>query len=151
MAVLERIREEMQRALKEGERERVSILRFALSALKNREKELGGELKDEEAYQVLRILVKRGKEAAEEFRKGKREDLAKKEEREVAILEAFLPKALEAEELERLVEEAIQEVQAQGPKDLGKVMKAVMPKVAGRAEGQVVNALVRKKLESLSP
>jgi len=151
MAVLERVREEMKRALKEGAKERVSILRFALSALQNKEKELGRELKDEEAYQVLRTLVKKGREAAEEFRKGNREDLARKEEREVEVLEAFLPKALSEEELERLVEEAIQEVGAQGPKDLGKVMKAVMPKVAGRAEGQVVNALVRKKLESLNP
>lgn len=151
MAVLERVREEMKRALKEGAKDRLSILRFALSALQNKEKELGRELKDEEAYQVLRALVKKGREAAEEFRKGNREDLAQKEEREVEVLESFLPKALSPEELEALVEEAIREVGATGPKDLGKVMKAVMPKVAGRAEGQVVNALVRKKLESLTP
>lgn len=151
MAVLERVREEMKRALKEGAKDRLSILRFALSALQNKEKELGRELKDEEAYQVLRALVKKGREAAEEFRKGNREDLAQKEEREVEVLESFLPKALSPEELEALVEEAIREVGATGPKDLGKVMKAVMPKVAGRAEGQAVNALVRKKLESLTP
>lgn len=151
MAVLDRIREEMKRALKEGAKDRLSILRFALSALQNKEKDLGRELKDEEAYQVLRALVKRGREAAEEFRRGKREDLAQKEEREVEVLESFLPRALSEGELEKIVDEAIHEVGAQGPKDLGKVMKAVMPKVAGRAEGQVVNALVRKKLESLIP
>lgn len=151
MAVPDRIREEMKRALKEGAKEKVSILRYALSALQNKEKELGRSLEDGEAYQVLRTLIKKGREAAEKFRQGGREDLARKEEEEIGILESFLPKPLSEEELGRIIDQAIREVQAQGPRDLGKVMKVVMPQVAGRAEGQVVNALVKRKLEALSP
>jgi len=151
MAVPDRIREEMKRALKEGAKEKVSILRYALSALQNKEKELGRPLEDGEAYQVLRTLIKKGREAVEKFRQGEREDLARKEEEEIEILESFLPKPLSEEELGRIIDQAIREVQAQGPRDLGKVMKVVMPQVAGRAEGQVVNALVKRKLEALSP
>ncbi|RLA92261.1 MAG: GatB/YqeY domain-containing protein, partial [Deltaproteobacteria bacterium] len=93
----------------------------------------------------------KGKEASEQFRKGGREDLALKEEREVEVLQAFLPERVSQEELERMVEEAIQEVGAKGPKDLGKVMKLLMPRLAGRAEGKVVSDTVRKKLEGASP
>jgi len=138
----------MLKALKEGKRDRVSILRYALSALKNKEKDLGRELKDEEAYQVLRGLIKKGKEAVEQFRQGKRDDLAQKEEKEIEVLESFLPKALSDEELEAIIEETLRELGAQGPKDFGPVMKAVMSKVKGQAEGQRVSELVKKKLGS---
>ncbi|HEX16388.1 MAG: GatB/YqeY domain-containing protein [Deltaproteobacteria bacterium] len=147
MAVLERIREEMKEAAKAGDRERLSILRYALAALQNKEKELRRSLKDEEVYQVLSSLIKKGREASEQFRKGGREDLAAKEEREVVVLESFLPERLSREELERMVDEAIEEVGAKGPRDLGKVMKILMPRVAGRAEGKLVSETVRKRLE----
>lgn len=146
MTVLERMRQEMMRAAKEGDKERLSILRFALAALQNKQKELRRELKEEEAFQVLNSLIKKGKEASEQFRKGGREDLALKEEREVEVIQAFLPERVSQEELERMVEEAIQEVGAKGPKDLGKVMKLLMPRLAGRAEGKEVSDAVKKKL-----
>lgn len=148
MTLVQKLHQEMLKALKEGERERVSVLRYALSALKNREKDLGRELEDEEAYQVLRGLIKKGREAIEQFRQGKRDDLVQKEEREIEVLESFLPKALSDEELEAIIEEAIRELGAQGPRDLGRVMKAVMTKVKGQAEGQRVSELVKKKLGS---
>lgn len=138
----------MLKALKEGQRDRVSVLRYALSALKNKEKDLGRELQDEEAYQVLRGLIKKGKEAIEQFRQGKRDDLVQKEEREIEVLESFLPKALSDEELGAIIEETVKELGAQGPKDFGRVMKAVMSKVKGQAEGQRVSELVKEKLGS---
>lgn len=148
MALVQRLHQEMLKALKEGQRERVSVLRYALSVLKNREKDLGRELEDEEAYQVLRGLIKKGREAIEQFRQGKRDDLVQKEEKEIEVLESFLPKALSDEELEVMIEEAVKELGAQGPKDFGRVMKAVMTKVKGQAEGQRVSELVKKKLGS---
>jgi uncharacterized protein YqeY len=150
MALLDEIKQQMVKALKEGQRGKVSILRFALSALYNKEKELGRPLKDEEAYSVIRGLIKKGKEAVEQFRQGKREDLAQKEEEEIRILKSFLPKPLSEEELERMILEAIKEVGAKGPKDHGKIMKLMVSRVAGRVESEILNHKVRKILESLS-
>jgi len=104
------------------------------------------ELTDDEIHAVIQKAVKQRRESIEQYKKAGREDLVEKEQRELEILEAYLPKPLTQEELEAIVEEAIKEVQATSLKDMGKVMKVVMPKVRGRADGRVVNELVKSKL-----
>jgi uncharacterized protein YqeY len=95
---------------------------------------------------VLLTLIRKGQDAAKEFRAGNREGMALKEEREVEIFYEYLPKQLDPGEIERILKEVIAEVSAQGPKDLGKVMKAVMPRIAGKAQGKEVNEIARRLL-----
>lgn len=146
MKLDERIQSEMNKALKEREELKVSLLRFLLAEVRNREIELNkrGELTDEEIAQVIRTQVKRHQESIEAYRAGKREDLAKKEEAELQILNTYLPQLLTSPELEKIILETIKEIGAKGAKDFGKVMGAVMVKVKGRADGQEVAALVKK-------
>lgn len=146
MGIKERLMESMKRAAKEQDRSKLSIIRLALAAVQNKEKELRRELSDEEMVQVLSGLIKKGKESIEQFKAGQRDDLVAKEEKEIEILHAFLPQQLTSEELELEISRAVEESEASTSKDMGKVMKILMPRIAGRAEGKVVNELVRKKL-----
>jgi hypothetical protein len=145
------IKQEIDQALKDAVRGkdegRRNALRMLLTALKSKEKELRRELDDSEIQQVIQSQIKQRKDSADQYRKGGREDLAAAEDAEVNVLRMFLPEELGAAELERIVDETVAETGAQGPRDMGKVMKAVMPKVAGRAEGKRVNELVRSKLQ----
>lgn len=150
MELKQRIEENIKKALKERDKERLSILRLLASEIKNKEIEKRGELQEEELVQVISKQVKKGKEAAEEFEKGKALNRAAQERAEVAILEEYLPSPLSSVELRKLVEEAIAKIGATSLKDLGQVMKIVMPQVKGRAEGAQVNALVREVLTSKS-
>lgn len=138
--------EEMKKAAKEAAKDRLSIIRYALAAIQNKEKELRREATEQEAIQVISGLIKKGKEAIEGFRAGGRMDLVAKEEREIALLQGLLPQQLSAAELEREIDRALEETAASGPQDIGKVMKVLMPRLAGRAEGKVVNDLVRRRL-----
>jgi uncharacterized protein YqeY len=106
----------------------------------------GGILPDEAILKVLATMVKQRREAIELYLKGNRPELAAKEEGEIAVLERFLPKALTAAEIEALVREAIAETGARGASEMGRVMKVLMPKVAGRADGKAVNEAVRRLL-----
>jgi uncharacterized protein YqeY len=146
MKLDERIQSEMNKALKEREELKVSLLRFLLAEVRNREIELNkrGKLTDEEIAQVIRTQVKKHQESIEAYRAGRREDLAKKEEAELQILNTYLPQSLTSPELEKIILETVKEIGAKGAKDFGKVMGAVMVKVKGRADGQEVAALVRK-------
>jgi uncharacterized protein YqeY len=143
----DRLSQDMKAAMKARDALRVSVLRLALSEVKNARIEKGEDLTDEDVIQVLRRGVKRREEAAEQYRKGSREDLADRETREGEILQAYLPQVLEGEALERAVETAIQEANAQSLKDLGKVMKILMSAHAGRLDGKSVQALVRARLQ----
>jgi Uncharacterized conserved protein len=125
---------------------RRNALRGLLTAIKNKEKDLKRAPNDAEILQIISSQIKQRKESIEQFKSGGREDLAEKEAHEIAVLEKFLPKQLSQEELEAIIAECIQETGATTVKDMGKVMKAVMPKVAGRADGKLVNELVRAKL-----
>jgi len=136
----------MKGAAKEKDKARLSIIRFALAAVQNKEKELLRELSEQEAIQVISGLIKKGKESIEQFRTGQRADLVEKEEHEIAVLQAFLPQQLTTAELETEVSKAVEEAGASAPQDMGKVMKILMPRIAGRADGKVVNELVRKRL-----
>ena len=146
MSLIVRIEEELATAMREREAERRDALRLILSSLRSAEKELQRPLHDEEELQVLQRERKRRLEAAEAFRAGGREEQADSEERELAVLEEFMPEPLSEEELETIIDDAIAECGATNIRDLGRVMADVMPQVAGRADGAAVSQLVREKL-----
>ena len=137
---------EIKEAMKARDSERRDALRLIVNALKNSEKELQRPLSEEEELQVLQRERKRRVEAAEAFRTGGREEQAEAEERELAILEEFMPSPLSEDEIEEIVDDAIAEVGATSMADLGRVMADVMPQIAGRADGSVVSQIVREKL-----
>ena len=146
MSRIATIEEQLRDAMKSREAERRDALRLILNALKNSEKELQRPLSEEEELQVLQRERKRRVEAAEAFRSGGRESQAESEERELAILEEFMPEPLDEEQIEDIVDDAIAEVGATSMADLGRVMADVMPQIAGRADGSVVSQIVREKL-----
>ena len=146
MSRIETIEEHLRDAMKSREAERRDALRLILNALKSSEKELQRPLSEEEELQVLQRERKRRIEAAEAFRSGGREAQAESEERELAILEEFMPEPLDEEQIEDIVDDAIAEVGATSMADLGRVMADVMPQIAGRADGSVVSQIVREKL-----
>ena len=146
MSRIETIEGELREAMKARDAERRDALRLILNALKGSEKELQRPLSEEEELQVMQRERKRRVEAAEAFRVGGREEQAQSEERELAILEEFMPSPLSEEEIEEIVDDAIAEVGATSIADLGRVMADVMPQVAGRADGSAVSQIVREKL-----
>ena len=146
MSLIAEIEQEMRDAMRARDAERRDALRLILNSLKGAEKDLQRPLTDEESLQVLQRERKRRLEAAEAFRSGGREEQAQSEERELEILEEFMPEPLSEEELESIVDDAIAENGATGMSDFGRVMKDVMPQVSGRADGSLVSQLVREKL-----
>ncbi|MCX7822787.1 MAG: GatB/YqeY domain-containing protein [Syntrophobacterales bacterium] len=146
MTIKDQIDEALKGAIRSRDEVKKNALRGLLTAIKNREKDLKREPNDTEVLQIISSQIKQRRESIEQFKSGGREDLAEREAQEIAVLEAFLPKALSREELEAIIEECIRELGANTVKDMGKVMKAVMPKIAGRADGKLVNELVRQKL-----
>jgi uncharacterized protein len=143
MSILEQVQEDVKAAMKAGEKDKVGALRMIVNALQAEEKEGKG---DEVA--ALQRERKRRLDAAEELRKGDREDQAKAEEMEAELIEGYLPEQLSDEELSELVAGAVEEAGASEPKDMGGVMKVLMPKVGGRADGKRVSQAVREKLGS---
>jgi uncharacterized protein len=146
MSRIETIEEGIKEAMLSRDGERRDALRLIVNALKNSEKELQRPLSEDEELQVLQRERKRRVEAAEAFRTGGREEQAEAEERELAILEEFMPEPLGEDEIEEIVDDAIAEVGATSMADLGRVMADVMPQIAGRADGSVVSQIVREKL-----
>ena len=136
----------LKQALKSGDRVAVSAIRLSLSEIKNAVIDKRRPLEDNEVVNILRSGVKKRQESIEMFGKGGRQDLIDKEAAEIKVLEGFLPAGLPAAELEALVAAAIAETGAASMKDIGKVMKCVLPRVAGRADGAEVNKLIRAKL-----
>ena len=147
MTLMERISQDLTSAMRAREAQRLAALRMAKAALMNREVEKGRALDESEEQQVVVSLIKQRRDSIEQFRQGGRQDLADKEAAEIITLEVYLPPPVDPAEIDRAVSEAIAESGATSPKDLGKVMKAVMPKLAGRAvDGRTINELVRRKL-----
>ena len=147
MALIDTISEQIAAAMRAKDQARLNPLRMAKAALMNREVEKGRALDEAEAQQVVSSLIKQRRDSVEQFRAGSREDLAAKEAAEILVLEAYLPPPADPADIERAVDEAIQETGATSARDMGKVMKTVMPKLAGQAaDGKAVNELVRKKL-----
>jgi len=146
MSLIARLEEELKQAMVARDQSRRDALRLILSSLRSAEKELQRPLHDDEELQVLQRERKRRLEAAEAFRGGGREEQALGEERELGVLEEFMPEPLSEDELEEIIDDAIAEVGATSMRDLGRVMADVMPQVSGRADGSVVSQLVREKL-----
>ena len=146
MTLISEMEQELKQATLARDTERRDALRLLLSALRSAEKELQRPLSDEEELQVLQRERKRRIEAAEAFRSAGREEQADAEDRELAVLEAFMPEPLSEDELEGIVDDAIAENGATSMRDFGRVMADVMPQVSGRADGSVVSQLVKEKL-----
>lgn len=146
MELRERIDNDIKVALKSGEKDKLSALRMLSSALKYKQIDKKRPLIEEEVVETVRSLIKQRKDSIEQFAKGGRQDLVDKETAEVAVLEVYLPKQLSREELDMMVRDAVSQTGAQGPKDMGKVMKALIPLVGGRADGKLVSELVKQAL-----
>ncbi|MCC6299827.1 MAG: GatB/YqeY domain-containing protein [Anaerolineales bacterium] len=147
MTTKTQLNDSMKDAMKSGDEVRKRTVRMALAAVKQAEVDKRVELDDPAVMNLLQKEVKNRREAIAEAQKANRADLIAANEAEIKVLEAFLPKAMPAEELRALVQAAIAEVGASAPGDMGKVMKAVMPKVAGRAPNDMVSAAVKEALQ----
>ena len=146
MSLIGRIEDELKEAMRARDQDRTAVLRLTLSSLRAAEKEVQRPLKEDEELHVLQRERKRRVEAAEAFRSAGRQEQTAKEERELAVIEEFMPEPVDEDELERIIDDAIAETGATSLRDLGRVMADVMPQVAGRADGSVVSQLVREKL-----
>jgi len=146
MSLSQKIIEDLKVAMKAKDTLRVSCLRMLKTALKNKQVEKGHELEDEEIQAVISSLVRKGQEAAKEFREGNRQDLSTKEEEEIKIYHEYLPEQFTPADIEKVLKEIISELSATSPKDLGKVMKTAMARMAGKVQGKEVNEIARKLL-----
>ena len=140
--------EMVKEAMKSGDKVRLSVLRLLMSAMKNAEVAKMDALTETEALAVVAKESKKRAEAAADFEKGGRPDRAEAERAEAAILQEFLPEQLSEDDLAKLVDEAISETGATSPSDMGKVMKVLVPRVAGRADGKAVSEMVKQKLSA---
>lgn len=148
MTLEERLMNEMKEAMKSGDKLRLSTIRMIRSSVKNREIEVGKKLDDEEICRVIQAMVKRGEDSVSQFEAGGRADLVEKEKSEIEVLKSFLPEPLSREEILAIIDQSIEETQATSMKDLGKVMKALMPKLGGKADGKLVNQWVKERLST---
>ncbi|WP_457569240.1 GatB/YqeY domain-containing protein [Desulfurobacterium sp.] len=146
MGLKERLIKDMKEAMKAKDKVKLSTIRMINSLIKNAEIDKRGELTDEEIVSLLQKYAKQRRESIELYEKGGRQDLVEKEKAELAIVESYLPEQMGEDEIRKIVEEAIAETGASSPKDLGKIMKIVMPKVKGKADGSVVNRIARELL-----
>jgi uncharacterized protein YqeY len=146
MSLEERLVEEMKQAMKSNDKLRLSTIRMIRSALKNKEIELRKKLEDEDIVKVIQGMARKGEESVEQFQIGGRMDLVEKENREIEILKSFLPQPLRQEEILEIIDQSIQETHASSLKDIGKVMKSVIPKIGGKADGKLINQLVKERL-----
>jgi len=146
MTLIENIKSDLDEAMRSRDAERRDALRLILSSLQSAEKDLQRPLHEDEELQVLQRERKRRIEAAEAFRAGGREEQAAAEERELALLQEYMPEPLTEEQVEEIIDDVIAETGATSLRDLGRVMADVMPQVSGRADGSSVSQLVREKL-----
>jgi uncharacterized protein YqeY len=146
MGLKERLDQDMKAAMREKAQLRLDTIRMLKSAIKYREIELMKPLDDAGILGVIASELKRRRDSVEQYKAGNRQDLADKEDAEIVILQAYLPQQLTADELRAKVEAAVVATGAQGPKDMGKVMKALLPEVQGKAEGGAVSEMVKARL-----
>lgn len=147
MGLKEQLQQDIKQAMKEKDTVKLSTLRLLMAEIKNKEIDAGKELEESDILSLIQKAAKQRKESIEQYKKGGRDELAAKEEQELRLLESYLPQQLSREELAAIIKEAIAKCGATSPKEMGKVMKEVMPAVKGRADGKEVNALVRTLLE----
>jgi uncharacterized protein len=148
MSLIQDLEEGFKIALKTQDKPRLSALRMLRAALKNKEIDRRGKLDDQEIISVIKGMIRQGKESVEQFEKGGRMDLSEKEKAEIEIFSGFLPVQATPLEIEESIAQIILELKASGIKDMGKVMKTAMARLAGRAEGQTVQAIVKQRLSS---
>lgn len=147
MGLREQIDNDIKNALKAGAKAKISTLRLLSAALKNKQIDKRRPLTEEEVLDSVRSLIKQRRDSVEQFAKGGRQDLVDQETAEISILETYLPQQLTREVLEGMVRDAIVQSGAHGPRDMGKVMKTLVPMVGGRADGKLVSELVKHALE----
>ncbi|MCK4436607.1 GatB/YqeY domain-containing protein [bacterium] len=150
MSLEERLLKDMKEALRKQDKGRLSAIRMVRAAAKNKEIELRKKLSDEDIISVLVSVAKKHKDSIEKFKAGGRDDLVKKEEEELTVVQSYLPKPLKEKELAELIEAVIVEVGAEGKANPGRVMSVIIPRVKGRADGALVNKMVRERLEAKS-
>lgn len=148
MSLKENLEKEMKESLKAKDSFKLGVVRFLLSQIKNKEIDTRKPVTDGEIFKIIQTLAKQRKEGISFSEKAGRADLVEKEEKELALLESYLPKELSEEELAKIIGDAVKETGAAGPQDFGKVMKAAIPKIAGRADGGKVNEIVKKILNT---
>ncbi len=148
MSIKKKVESDMIQAAKAKDKLTLSALRMIKTAMHNKEIDLKRELNEPEMLQLLSSLAKQRNDSIEQFRKGGRADLVEKEEAELKIIQGFMPEQMSEKDVEAEIEKAIAEVGASGMKDMGKVMKALMPKVTGKADGKLVSELVKKRLSA---
>jgi uncharacterized protein YqeY len=146
MTLYDEIIADFTKAMKEQDKLTLSVLRGLKTAVKNKQVELRQEPSEDQIRGVISSEIKKRKEAIEKYNEGSRPDLAEKEKSEMDILTSYLPPQLSTEEIKEILTQVIQEISANGPKDLGMVMKTAMPKLTGRADGREVNRLARELL-----
>ena len=146
MGLEERLVEEMKQAMKSNDKAKLSTIRMIRSAVKNKEIELRKPLDDDGIFRVIQGMVKKSEESIEQFKAGGRMDLVEKETKEVETMKSYLPQPLSREEVLKIIDQTIEETEASSLKDLGKVMKTVMPKLGGKVDGALVNQLVKERL-----
>jgi uncharacterized protein len=146
MSLKERLSEDLKTAMREGDESRKTAIRMAITAIKNAEVAAMHPFEDPDVLGVIAKQVKQRKESIEEFSKANRQDLVSKEEAELKVLEAYLPPSLSRDEIADEARKVIEETGASGPGDKGRVMQALMPRLAGRAEGRTVNEVVTELL-----
>jgi uncharacterized protein YqeY len=146
MSVIEQIDQDMKQALKAGDKERLTVLRGLKSDLKYKQIEKSDELTEDDVIGVLSSSAKKRRESIEQFQKGGREDLVKKERHELDVITSYLPKQLSEEKLRQIIQDAIAETGADSPQKVGLVMKIVMPQIKGQADGKQVNKLAMAML-----
>jgi hypothetical protein len=148
MSLRDRLTEDLKLAMKARDQLRMDVIRMIKAAVLNKEVEMKKDLDDAEMSRIMTTMIKQRKESVEQFEKGQRAELAAKERQEISIIEAYLPKALSPDELDRTVDAVIRESGATSAKDMGAVMKAVMARLAGQpVDGKHVSDLVRSKLK----
>ncbi|MDD9147593.1 MULTISPECIES: GatB/YqeY domain-containing protein [unclassified Sporolactobacillus] len=146
MSLVDRLTTDMKQAMKAKDKARLSVIRMIKTSLQNESIKNGKPLSEDEALTVLTRELKQRKDSLREFENAGRQDLVDEVSNEIAIVQSYMPEQLSDDEILFIIEKAISEVGAQSSADIGKVMKAVMPKVKGRADGSQINRLVRKKL-----
>lgn len=144
--LLDQLNQDMKSAMKNKEKDKLSVIRMVKSSLQNEQIKLGRELTDDDSLTVLNRELKQRKDSLHEFEQANREDLALKLRDEIFVLEVYMPEQLSEEEVAEIVKETITEVNASSKADMGKVMGAIMPKVKGKADGGLVNRLVQQHL-----
>lgn len=149
MSLRNKIPEDLKNALRNKQSLELTVLRMLQSSIKNKEIDNKGELNDEQVIQVVSSEIKKRRDAADEFSKVGREDAADKEKEEIEILMKYMPEQMSEDEISKIVVGAIDESDAESMKDLGNVMKIVMPKLKGKADGKVINNIVRAELQKL--